>query len=267
MYERHQIGCLNRHYLQRTIGVLVATTFFHLCSQISKFKNKRWILRTKAFLKKLKKLQKVQNFDIIHSHLIHADFLMAMFKKFVKEDFKLVSTKHGFQEWYNNKYGFDAGVKKNNFYLRVAKFAEKQMDASIAISKGLRDLYVGLKISKQKRIHLIHYGLDFPEKIELDASKRFWKNQLVLVGRLTAFKGHRYALEALKLVSEKLDDVGLVIVGSGQLEDELKNYTEELGLKNHVNFIGYSPDARSFMFNSDVVLVPSVSEGTSTTSE
>ncbi|HAS36164.1 MAG TPA: hypothetical protein DCS15_06735 [Flavobacteriales bacterium] len=261
MYERHQIGCLNRHYLQRTIGVLVATTFFHLCSQISKFKNKRWILRTKAFLKKLKKLQKVQNFDIIHSHLIHADFLMAMFKKFVKEDFKLVSTKHGFQEWYNNKYGFDAGVKKNNFYLRVAKFAEKQMDASIAISKGLRDLYVGLKISKQKRIHLIHYGLDFPEKIELDASKRFWKNQLVLVGRLTAFKGHRYALEALKLVSEKLDDVGLVIVGSGQLEDELKNYTEELGLKNHVNFIGYSPDARSFMFNSDVVLVPSVSEG------
>ena len=32
-------------------------------------------------------------------------------------------------------------------------------------------------------------------------------------------------------------------------------------MKNHVNFIGYSPDARSFMFNSDVVLAPSISEG------
>ncbi len=212
-------------------------------------------------MKNMKNLQEEEGFDLIHTHLIHADFLLALFKRFVRKDFKLVSTKHGFQEWYNNKYGFDANSKGKNFYLRVAKQAEKQMDGTIAISKGLRDLYIGLKISKPNKIDLIHYGLDFPQDISPDSSKRFWKHQMVLVGRLTAFKGHRYALDALKMMSSDLEDVGLVIVGSGKLDEELKAYVEQLELQDHVKFIGYSPDARSYMASSDIVLVPSVSEG------
>jgi glycosyltransferase involved in cell wall biosynthesis len=214
-----------------------------------------------SLMKNIKKLQREHSFEVFHSHLIHADFLLALYKKFVNPGACLVSTKHGFQEWYNNKYGFSAMGKRNNVYLRVAKFAERQMDAAIAISKGLRDLYLGMKISKDDKIELIHYGLDFPDPVRQEEEKRFWKNQLVLVGRLTAFKGHRYAIECLPQVLETHPDTGLVIVGSGQLEDELKELVAKLQLQGHVRFLGYSPEARACMASSDIVLVPSVSEG------
>ena len=212
-------------------------------------------------LRRIHSLIREGNFDLVHSHLIHADFLLAYYKKILNPRLKLVSTKHGYQEWYNNKYGFNPGFKKNNFYLRVARFAEKQCNASIAISKGLYKLYTGLNICQEDRLVHIPYGFDFPDDLKEDDRFRFSSQQFVLVGRLTAFKGHRYALEAIKHLTDEYPELKLLFVGSGPEEESLKSLSEELALDANVEFLGYSKEARSYMRNSDIVLVPSVSEG------
>lgn len=212
-------------------------------------------------MRKLHQLVRKEKYDVLHSHLIHADFLFAYYKRILNPGIKLVSTKHGYQEWYNNKFGFDPGHKKNNFYLRVARFAEKQVNQSIAISKGLLKLYTGLRISSQDRIEHIPYGFDFSEITEQNPHFRRSKHQLVMVGRLTAFKGHRYAIEALSILRNHIPDIHLLLIGTGNEEPNLKKQVAELGLNEHIEFVGYSKEARNYMRNADLVLVPSVSEG------
>ena len=212
-------------------------------------------------MRKLHQLLGGGDFDLVHSHLIHADYILSYYKRFFNSKLELVSTKHGYQEWYNNKYGFDPEFKKNNLYLRVAKFAEKQMNASIAISKGLFKLYTGLQICKEEKLRHIPYGFDFESIEKEDSNFRKSKQQLVLVGRLTAFKGHRYAIEAMDLLREKLPELKLLFIGTGDEESNLKAQVKKLKLEAEVLFMGWSKEARSYMKNSDLVLVPSISEG------
>ncbi len=209
---------------------------------------------------KIAKLLRKNKIDIVHSHLIHADLFLAVVKSFFYFGFKLVSTKHGYEESYNNNYGFDPKFKKRNVYWWLAKWAERKMDKSYAISEGLKNLYIGLGICKQEKLELIHYGFDYNAPPNT-ANYRYSKNQLVIVGRLTAFKGHRYAFHALKMLVGRFQDIKLVVVGSGPLEDELTNLVEELNISSNVNFMGYNPEGRAIMSESDVVLIPSVAEG------
>ena len=51
------------------------------------------------------------------------------------------------------------------------------------------------------------------------------------------------------------------IAGSGELEDELKNQVERLGLQNKVKFLGYVRDIPSLLKKGDIFLIPSQWEG------
>ncbi|UTW60667.1 glycosyltransferase family 4 protein [bacterium SCSIO 12741] len=213
------------------------------------------------FFYRIKALISKEGYDIVHSHLIHADLFLSFYKRFFDRKLRIVSTKHGYDEWYNNKHGFDPEPGASNLYFKLARWAETRMTRSFAISRGLQNLYVGLGICEPEKTDLIYYGFEFPTSHNPDPEKRFSPNQLVIVGRLTGFKGHRFAFQAIKKVAEVIPDVELIVVGSGALEEELKQQVVDLGVEKYVRFLGYQPDGRSFMESSDVVLIPSVSEG------
>lgn len=209
----------------------------------------------------ISKIYKNGNYDACHTHLIHADFFFAVTKMTLCRSMVLFSTKHGYDEGYNNQYGFDPQHNQKDLYWRIARFSEKQVNRAFAISKGLYNLYEGLGICPAEKLDMIHYGFDLPDEATFDDSYRKAKVQLAMVGRLTGFKGHRYALEAIKVLKTRYDDLKLVIVGSGPLEEELKAMTKELDIESHVEFIGYHPNGRGFMDASDIVLIPSRAEG------
>jgi len=202
----------------------------------------------------------MRQFDVVNSHLLHADLTLSLSKRFFARKIRLVSGKHGYEEWYNNQFGFDPQYKVKNRYWRVARFAESKIDASFAISKGLQQLYIGLGICKSTT-SLIYYGFNFESAIPVEDRYRFGTPQLCMVGRLTGFKGHRFAIEAIQKLIPEFPGIQLVIVGWGELEVELKQSVQDKQLKNHVIFTGFQPNPRSFMVASDAVLIPSVSEG------
>ena len=206
-------------------------------------------------------LIKKRKIEIVHSHLIHADFFIAFTKYLFKGDYKIVSTKHGYEESYNNKFGFDSSFKKKDFYWRIAKWSEKRVHKSFAISNGLKQLYIGLGICKASKLDLIHYGFNFPKIDNSDNSLRFSENQLVIVGRLTEFKGHRYLIDIISILKDRVCDFKLIIVGSGHLEMKLKDLVRSKNLTKFVTFLGYKSNGRDYMANSDIVLIPSRAEG------
>jgi len=84
---------------------------------------------------------------------------------------------------------------------------------------------------------------------------------LVIVGRLTARKGHRLLLEALRrLADELLPPWRLLIVGDGEEEEALRAQSAAAGLEQRVAFLGHREDARLIMAAADLLLLPSTLE-------
>ncbi len=88
--------------------------------------------------------------------------------------------------------------------------------------------------------------------------ERFWFG---IVGRLSAVKNHETLLRAFSRVVATHPDALLVVAGSGELETSLKGLTAELGLQEHVSFLGFRRDVPVLLRALDVFLLPSLREG------
>lgn len=80
-------------------------------------------------------------------------------------------------------------------------------------------------------------------------------------GRLTLVKNQRKLLEIQKDLVSKGRKSMLLIAGAGEMLDDLKAYSEELGISNSVRFLGMRNDVNSLMQAADVFLLPSFHEG------
>jgi glycosyltransferase involved in cell wall biosynthesis len=215
-------------------------------------------------LKFIRNIVKQNKFDLVHSHLIHADFWMSTLKRLGSVKCPIVSTKHGYDEQFISKYGFDGEKIIKNKYYKICKFSEKKIHNSYTVSNGLRKLFIDAKICKSEKLRTIHHGFDLPNVIgKIDNKYKYSTNQMVLLGRIIPFKGHMLALKAINEVKKQIPDFKLLIIGHGDeaLISSLKNYILKKQLTNNVEFLGYKPNIYDYLVNSDIMLVPSIAEG------
>jgi glycosyltransferase involved in cell wall biosynthesis len=75
-------------------------------------------------------------------------------------------------------------------------------------------------------------------------------------------KGHKYLIEACKLLAERGNSFKCLIAGTGPLEAELKALVDQLGLGAQVEFLGMVPNDRlKAMYANrtvDLVVLPSI---------
>ena len=111
-------------------------------------------------LRAINRLTRAGRYDVIHVNLLAADFIFALIKLLFHRKMVLVSGKHGYEPDYTNRFGFDASKKRRDLYWYCAVFAEKFINRSYAISKGLYDLHIGLDISKStiSELYIISRG-------------------------------------------------------------------------------------------------------------
>ncbi len=87
-------------------------------------------------------------------------------------------------------------------------------------------------------------------------------NQVMFVGRLRPEKGVDVLLRAMEIVRRTIPEASLVLVGSGDSEDELRSLAVSLRLGEGVEFRGaVAPDDMPKQYSAaDIVIVPSVWE-------
>ena len=87
--------------------------------------------------------------------------------------------------------------------------------------------------------------------------------RLLFVGRLEAVKNVEVLLDAVAEARARGCAAALDIVGSGQLYEELRNRSADLGLEKHVLFAGQRPpeDVAQWMATAAAVVLPSSYEG------
>jgi glycosyltransferase involved in cell wall biosynthesis len=81
------------------------------------------------------------------------------------------------------------------------------------------------------------------------------------IGRFTYQKNHKYLIEIFNEVYKRESNTVLLLVGTGELENEIKEQVKKLGLKDAVKFLGVRTDVHEIMQAMDIFLLPSRYEG------
>ena len=84
-----------------------------------------------------------------------------------------------------------------------------------------------------------------------------------VVGRLSPEKGHSYLFRVASELRKQEPSLPwkILILGSGKIEKNLRKETQELGIGDHVHWLGYRPDAARLIPAFDLLAIPSQAEG------
>lgn len=135
-------------------------------------------------------------------------------------------------------------------------------------AKAAEDLY-GEDWKRNKRRRVLCYGIDLVP-YEAATSSAATRNELGIqqatfvvghVGRMTAAKNHFFLLDVFKALKEQHADSALVLVGDGELANAVRARANQLGISQHVRFLGNRRDVPRLMATFDVFAFPSTFEG------
>jgi len=210
-------------------------------------------------LARLIQLMKEQDIDIIHTHLQNADIWAGLAAKLCR--IKHISTFHG------------AYFKNSAFEFLKQRLRVILPDKIIAVSENTASHCIRrLKVNPNK-VKVIYNGVDsnrFKVGVEPSLKKReigISDNTIVLsaFGRLEIEKGHRYLIEAVSYLKTDYPNfnskITVLIVGEGRLKKELMQMASELGVEEEVKFLGERDDIAELLGITDIVVIPSLSEG------
>lgn len=125
--------------------------------------------------------------------------------------------------------------------------------------------HIGLPAS---RIKVIYNGLPIPQAMKPTVNLRQTlgiseSTPLIgTIGRLDTPKGLFFLLQALPYIWQEIPDAHVAIIGTGPLDDALRQSAAQLGLleTKRLHFMGYVPDAATTLLQMDVLLHPAIRE-------
>ncbi|RDI74288.1 Glycosyltransferase [Gaiella occulta] len=185
--------------------------------------------------------------SIVHTHLVHADFLGLSAGRLCRVPV-LVSTKHGFNSF-----------RESRLFARADRAVGRLAEPHIAISHGLARYLAETEGFREDAFTVIHYGIEPgppPPPPQPGSAPR-----LLCVGRLVPIKGHDVLLRAFALARDAVPGLELSLAGAGPLEGALRQRAGELGLAGAVRFLGLVSPIGPAMEEAAIVVVPSLGEG------
>ena len=151
---------------------------------------------------------------------------------------------------------------------------KKSVDSSdgvICNSQYIRDYYAELYPEDADKAFAVHNIIDVEKilaqsKEDIDDEgfinfRNSHKKLIVAVGRFCKEKAFENLILAFKQCKGKLDDIGLVFVGDGELKDECMKMVSEANLDADVYFAGYQKNPYKYMLMCDAFVLSSRSEG------
>jgi glycosyltransferase involved in cell wall biosynthesis len=187
----------------------------------------------------------------------------------INERCKVVHTFHG-----HVLEGYFSNFKSKLFRL-IERILAKFSDVIVVVSEAQRkELFGKYGIGKGEQYRVIPLGLNLDRFTRATRGTGGLRSNLglsvngdslvAIVGRLTAIKNHRLFLESISALTKKNSDprARFLIVGDGELREDLEELTRDLALGDRVIFTGWIGDLASLYAELDVLAVTSNNEGT-----
>lgn len=189
--------------------------------------------------------------DIIHTHNETGHFYASLANMGIFGRSKLVHTKHGRGDPEDRK-----SVIRNCLSSRLS-------DLVVAVSDDVANVCRDVENVPSSKIRTIINGVELAPYLSL-ARDGTDDGPIVFghVGRLSTIKNQSMLINAFDRVHKKLPQTRLVIAGDGPLRSELEEQARSLGIASNITFLGYQSDIAAVLFEFDIFLLSSVSEGT-----
>jgi glycosyltransferase involved in cell wall biosynthesis len=167
-----------------------------------------------------------------------------------------------------------ANLTDTRWFQKVAdKLLAPYTDVAIAVSRSTADFVTKARLVPAERTRVVYLGAPVAEfaRARSEAERRVARQQLGLpvgasivgtVTRLMPSKGNQYFVEAARYVLDQRPDVWFCIVGEGELQAELEAQARALNVESRLIFAGFQRDVAGAYSAYDVVLFPSLWEGT-----
>lgn len=212
----------------------------------------------------IRELVQLNRYHVVHVHTPVAGFVVRFALRRQREP-RVVYTAHGFH------FHRDGGRLRNAAFQSVEKLAGRWTDELIVINSEDHEAARALHIVPTGHLHL-HPGIGIDlERFRFEAMPEAevrarraaldLPQDVPLVLMVAEFNPRKRHEDVLNAFSAVWSGAHLLLVGKGELEDEIREQAASLGLGRRVHFLGYRTDVPELMAISQLLLLPSLQEG------
>lgn len=225
-----------------------------------------WIRKPSDFIKQAKSLDEFfkvhHDYKVVHLHSSSKNYLVLKYAQ--KYDIP-VRIAHSHNIDFQTK-NILKKIYGNFLKPKLIKYSTDFFSCSKLAGRWL----FGDDIVSTDKFKIIHNAVDF-QKFQFNKSTREQKrkelnilnDQLVIanVGRFSKQKNHEFLIDIFYEIQKQKSNSVLVLVGTGELEEIIKDKVKELGIDKKVIFTGFRNDVSELYQAFDVFLMPSLHEG------
>lgn len=193
--------------------------------------------------------------QLIHSHF-QLGTVAGIWWKRKNPGARVVRTAHLASEWEGGLIGLAKSTYASHLYRRF-------LDAEAGVSKTITQ-----KLQQEAKTGSITKQLYIPNGINLRIKtadeippRDVIVKTLGSVGRLTEQKGYCYLIDAMSIVLRQLPELNLILVGDGELREELKAQAQKLGISERIYFTGLVDNVQYYYDQMDLFVSSSLWEG------
>lgn len=193
---------------------------------------------------RLWKIIKAENVDILHAHQGKVFWPCIIMKLLSGGKLKVVFHRHA--------------QLPHAFYSRSHY---SRADAVIAISQAVADGLIEREKVDPDKVKVIYNGTDFDRFSTAvsgdDVRRRYELEGKLVAGTVAAMnrpkgKGQEYIIEAAQILKQRYPDARYLIVGTGEILDELKAFAVKMRVADSIIFTGYQEAVENYIAAMDV---------------
>jgi len=189
----------------------------------------------------LKRFFMQRNFDVVHTHSSKAGVIARAAARSANVPV-IFHTVHGLAfHRYESRF-------KNMIYILSERWAAKRCDKILAVAQAMVDQCVSAKIANRDKFRVVYSGMELEPYLDASKKRSAIRNRLGIphdapvigtVARLFPLKGYEDFIPAAAKIAKEIPEVRFLVVGDGEMMDDVKKEAEGRGLKFH--FAGLVP--------------------------
>ncbi len=160
------------------------------------------------------------------------------------------------------------------WFQKVAdKILAPHTDLAIAVSESTAEFTIRARLMPAERTKVVYLGAPLeefarvrtPAEIAAARAEMGISPETTAIGtvtRLMPAKGNRFLIDAAPKVLAERPNVRFFMIGEGELQEKLEAQARDLGLGDRFVFTGFTRDVARALSALDIVVFPSLAEGT-----
>lgn len=190
--------------------------------------------------------------DKIKPDIIHAsDFSMSVLATMASSGIPIISHLHNNPTWIKN--ALDPRTVAYNIALR-------KINKVICVSSSVIDEFRSKQLKNKSTVISNIVDTNRIERLAIEDVGNS-DSDLCLVGRLTSQKNPLFFCEIVKKIKEQKPNIRAIIVGRGELKDNIERYIKANNLTDNLKLLGFKENPYPYMKGTKICVMPSKYEG------